>query len=50
MDREIILDSHRDGRKTRGNIQKESGKFRKRRKNTKTKIIISITHTLETRV
>ena len=39
-----------DGRKTRRNIRKESGKFRKGRKNTKTKIVISIAHTLKTRV
>ena len=38
------------GRKTRGNIRKKSGKFRKYRKYTKTKVIISITHTLKTRV
>ena len=40
----------RNGEEARRNIRKESGKFRKGRKNTKTKIIISISHTLEARV
>ena len=40
----------RNGGEARRNIRKESGKFRKGRKNTKTKIVISIAHTLKTRV
>ena len=38
----------RDGRKTRRNITKESRKITKSRKDSKTKVVISITHTAET--
>ena len=37
-----------DGRKTRRNIRKECGEFRKSRKNTEAKIVIRITHTVKT--
>ena len=37
-----------DGRETRRNIRKECGEFRKSRKNTEAKIVIRITHTVET--
>ena len=38
----------RDGRKARRNITKESRKITKSRKDSKTKVVISITHTAET--